>query len=154
MAVRFENRGPVAIRALALAFGAQPAIETEAAMTALQSEVIAPAFAGALIVPEAETRFVCLPVAGRTGPDVHAGLTGRKMADDTYGGHTRQSAAALSGKGPGRIDRAAQYAARQAARAALAAGLARECKVQLSYLFGRRRPGFDRGRHVRKRRDG
>jgi S-adenosylmethionine synthetase len=136
VAVRFENRRPVAIRALAMAFGARPVIEAEAAMAALQSEVIAPAFAGAPLLPDAATRIVCLPVAGRTGPDAHSGLTGRKTADDTYGGHARQSAAALSGKGPYRIDRAAQYAARQVARTVLAAGLARECEVQLSYLLG------------------
>jgi S-adenosylmethionine synthetase len=136
VAVRFENRQPVAIQALAMAFGADPVIEAEAAMAALRNEVIAPAFAGALLAPDAETRFVCVPFAGRTGPEAHSGLTGRKMADDTYGGHARQSAAALSGKGPHRIDRAAQYAARQAARTVLAAGLARECEVQLSYLLG------------------
>jgi S-adenosylmethionine synthetase len=136
VAVRFEDRRPVAIQALAMAFGAPPAIDAETAIEALRREVIGPAFGGAPCVPDADTRFVCLAISGRTGPDAHSGLTGRKMADDTYGGHARQSAAALSGKGPDRIDRAAQYAARQAARAVLAAGLARECEVQLSYLLG------------------
>jgi S-adenosylmethionine synthetase len=136
VAVRFEGRRPVAIPALAMAFGARPEIEAEAAMEVLRREVLEPAFEAATIRPDAETRFVCLPIAGPTGPDAHSGLTGRKTADDTYGGHCRQSATALSGKGPDRIDRAAQYAARQAACAVLAAGLARECEVQLSYLLG------------------
>lgn len=140
VAVRFDDRRPVTIPAIAMAFGAPSDIGLDAAEQALQAEVIAHAFDGAPLSPDAGTRFVCLPNAGPTGPDAHSGLTGRKMADDTYGGHARQSAAALSGKGPDRIDRAAQYAARQAARAVLAAGLARECEVQLSYLLGESAP--------------
>ncbi|MAU51745.1 MAG: methionine adenosyltransferase [Roseovarius sp.] len=136
VAVRHEARRPVAIPAIAMSFGAHPAIASETAAEALRHEVITPAFEGAPLVPADATRFVCLPIAGRTGPEAHSGLTGRKMADDTYGGHCRQSAAALSGKGPDRIDRVAQYAARQAARSVLAAGMAQECEVQLCYLLG------------------
>jgi S-adenosylmethionine synthetase len=136
VAVQFRDRRPAAIPAIAMAFGATPPVTPEEAEAALRTEVIAPAFADAPLGPGAGTRFVSLPVTGRTGPEAHSGLTGRKMAVDTYGGHARQSAAALSGKGPDRIDRAAQYAARQAARTVVAAGLARECEVQLCYLLG------------------
>jgi S-adenosylmethionine synthetase len=62
------------------------------------------------------------------------------MAEDTYGGFSRQSAAALSGKDPTRIDRVGAYAARHAARTVVAARLARECEVQLSYSIGVARP--------------
>jgi S-adenosylmethionine synthetase len=59
---------------------------------------------------------------------------------DTYGEYARQSGAALSGKGPSRIDRIGAYAARYAAKNVVAAGLAEECEVQLSYSIGLPRP--------------
>ncbi|KAA6185523.1 methionine adenosyltransferase [Thiohalocapsa marina] len=70
------------------------------------------------------------------GPAAHSGLTGRKTGIDTYGEYARHSGAALSGKDPMRIDRVGAYAARHAAKNAVAAGLARECEVQLSYSIG------------------
>ncbi len=74
------------------------------------------------------------------GPAVHSGLTGRKNAIDTYGEYSRHSGAALSGKDPTRIDRVGAYAARYAAKNLVAAGLASECEVQLSYSIGIPRP--------------
>jgi S-adenosylmethionine synthetase len=74
------------------------------------------------------------------GPAVHAGLTGRKTAIDTYGEYARHSGAALSGKDPSRIDRIGAYAARYAAKNVVAAGLAGECEVQLSYSIGLSHP--------------
>ena len=70
------------------------------------------------------------------GPSVHSGLTGRKNAIDTYGGYSRNSESALSGKDPMRIDRVGAYAARYAAKNVVAAGLADQCEVQLSYSIG------------------
>src|SRR5919108_3107736 len=74
------------------------------------------------------------------GPAVHAGLTGGKTAIDTYGEYARHSGSALSGKDPSRIDRVGAYAARYAAKNVVAAGLADECEVQLSYSTGLSRP--------------
>lgn len=74
------------------------------------------------------------------GPFVHSGLTGRKNAVDTYGEYARHSGSALSGKDPLRIDRIGAYAARYAAKNVVAAGLADECEVQLSYSIGHSRP--------------
>lgn len=74
------------------------------------------------------------------GPAAHSGLTGRKTGIDTYGEYARHSGAALSGKDPMRIDRVGAYAARYAARNLVAAGLARECEVQLSYSIGAAEP--------------
>ena len=74
------------------------------------------------------------------GPALHAGLTGRKTAMDTYGEYARHSGAALSGKDPLRIDRVGTYAARYAAKNIVAAGLAQECEVQLSYSIGQAQP--------------
>ena len=67
-------------------------------------------------------------------------LTGRKTAIDTYGEYARHSGAALSGKDPTRIDRVGAYAARWAAKNVVAAGLADECEVHLSYMIGRAQP--------------
>lgn len=86
------------------------------------------------------------------GPSAHSGLTGRKNADDTYGEFSRHSEAALSGKDPTRIDRVGAYAARHAAKNVVAAGLADECEIHLSYSIGKTRPmsvrvqTFDSGR--------
>ena len=74
------------------------------------------------------------------GPEVHSGLTGRKTSIDTYGDYSRHSGAALSGKDPLRIDRVGAYAARYAAKNLVAAGLADECEIQLSYSIARSRP--------------
>lgn len=74
------------------------------------------------------------------GPAAHSGLTGRKTGMDTYGEYARHSGAALSGKDPLRIDRVGAYAARYAAKNVVAAGLARECEVQLSYSIGAAAP--------------
>jgi len=74
------------------------------------------------------------------GPSIHSGLTGRKNAIDTYGEYSRHSGAALSGKDPTRIDRVGAYAARYAAKNVVAAGLAAECEVQLSYSIGLSHP--------------
>jgi S-adenosylmethionine synthetase len=67
-------------------------------------------------------------------------MTGRKTASDTYGGYARHAGSALSGKDPCRIDRVGAYAARYAAKNVVAAGLAEECEVQLSYTIGQARP--------------
>jgi S-adenosylmethionine synthetase len=74
------------------------------------------------------------------GPARHAGLTGRKNDIDTYGGYSRHGGAALSGKDPSRIDRTGAYLARYAAKNVVAAGLAQECEVQISYAIGRFEP--------------
>ena len=76
----------------------------------------------------------------RGGPVLHSGLTGRKNAVDTYGSYAPNCSAALSGKDPGHIDRVGVYAARYAAKNVVAAGLADECEVQISYVIGLSKP--------------
>jgi hypothetical protein len=71
---------------------------------------------------------------------VHSGLTGRKTGVDTYGEYARHSGAALSGKDPSRIDRVGAYAARHAAKNVVAAGLASQREVQLTYAIGLSQP--------------
>ena len=74
------------------------------------------------------------------GPHGDAGLTGRKIIVDTYGGYARHGGGAFSGKDPTKVDRSAAYAARFVAKNIVAAGLAEKCEVQLSYAIGVARP--------------
>lgn len=140
VAVRFADRRPVGLSAIALTLGARDAPGIDAMREALRAEAVAPALTDLGLEMEPETRFVVFPAQGEAGPEAHSGLTGRKSADDFYGSFTRRSGSALSGKDPSRIDRIASYAARQAARCVVAAGLARECEVQLSYIVGDQHP--------------
>ncbi len=74
------------------------------------------------------------------GPRVDAGLTGRKIIVDTYGGMARHGGGAFSGKDPSKVDRSAAYAARHAAKNIVAAGVARRCELQVSYAIGQAEP--------------
>lgn len=74
------------------------------------------------------------------GPMGDAGLTGRKIIVDTYGGMARHGGGAFSGKDPSKVDRSAAYAARWVAKNVVAAGLADRCEVQVAYAIGRARP--------------
>lgn len=88
------------------------------------------------------TRFLINPT-GRFvigGPQGDAGLTGRKIIVDTYGGYARHGGGAFSGKDPTKVDRSAAYAARYVAKNIVAAGLADKCEVQLAYAIGIAQP--------------
>jgi S-adenosylmethionine synthetase len=74
------------------------------------------------------------------GPMGDAGLTGRKIIVDTYGGMARHGGGAFSGKDPTKVDRSAAYAARYVAKNIVAAGLARQCQIQVAYAIGVARP--------------
>ena len=74
------------------------------------------------------------------GPQGDAGLTGRKIIVDTYGGYSRHGGGAFSGKDPTKVDRSAAYACRYVAKNIVAAGLAKKCEVQVSYAIGVARP--------------
>ena len=74
------------------------------------------------------------------GPAGDAGLTGRKIIVDTYGGMARHGGGAFSGKDPSKVDRSAAYAARWIAKNVVAASLARRCEIQLAYAIGRANP--------------
>ncbi|MGS0972037.1 MAG: methionine adenosyltransferase [Candidatus Izemoplasmataceae bacterium] len=74
------------------------------------------------------------------GPKGDAGLTGRKIIVDTYGGYSRHGGGAFSGKDPSKVDRSGAYAARYVAKNIVAAGLANKCEVQLSYAIGISKP--------------
>jgi S-adenosylmethionine synthetase len=142
--VEYRGRKPHRIHSIALM-----ASQREAGRPApedlrrdLIASVVEPVFAHETVRPDRETRIFVNPEGTQVGggPAAHAGLTGRKNAVDTYGEYSRHSGDALSGKDPLRIDRVAAYAARHAAKNVVAAGLATECEVQLSYSIGLSRP--------------
>jgi S-adenosylmethionine synthetase len=102
-------------------------------------EIIKPVFPKEFL---ANTRFLVNPT-GRFeigGPHGDAGLTGRKIIVDSYGGAAPHGGGAFSGKDPSKVDRSAAYAARYVAKNVVAAGLARQCEVQVSYAIGVARP--------------
>jgi S-adenosylmethionine synthetase len=104
----------------------------------LKDRVVAKVFAKHSIKPDDKTKFFFNP-SGRFvtgGPQGDAGLTGRKIIVDTYGGYARHGGGAFSGKDPTKVDRSAAYAARHAAKNIVAAGLATKCEIQLSYAIG------------------
>ena len=86
------------------------------------------------------------------GPHGDCGLTGRKIIVDTYGGRGRHGGGAFSGKDPTKVDRSAAYMARYIAKNIVAAGLARQCEVQLSLRHRLPRPAQHLGEHVRHAR--
>jgi S-adenosylmethionine synthetase len=108
----------------------------------LWKQVVEPVFAELSIKPDAATKYLVNPTGKFVigGPQGDAGLTGRKIIVDTYGGYSRHGGGAFSGKDPTKVDRSAAYACRHVAKNVVAAGLADKCEVQLSYAIGVARP--------------
>ncbi|WP_414752501.1 methionine adenosyltransferase [Anabaena sp. CCY 9910] len=142
--VEYKNRRPYRIHSITVVASQNKASKPD--LKQLQDDiretVIYPVFADEEIKPDEKTRIFINPdgpfIVG--GPAVHSGLTGRKNAIDTYGEYSKHSGSALSGKDPIRIDRVGAYVARYAAKNIVAANLADECEVQLSYSIGLARP--------------
>jgi S-adenosylmethionine synthetase len=138
--VEYENRVPRRLHSITI--NSSQKDRTFPDMKRLRKDVIETVvdavFADEPIVPDKKTSVLINPGGPLKlgGPSVHSGLTGRKNAIDTYGGYSRNSGSALSGKDPLRIDRVGAYAARYAAKNVVAAGLADQCEVQLSYSIG------------------
>ncbi|HEY9869651.1 MAG TPA: methionine adenosyltransferase, partial [Candidatus Obscuribacterales bacterium] len=104
----------------------------------LKAYVVMPVFKDLSVKPDGQTRYLINP-SGRFvvgGPQGDAGLTGRKIIVDTYGGYARHGGGAFSGKDPTKVDRSACYMARHIAKNIVAAGLARRVEIQLAYAIG------------------
>ncbi len=104
--------------------------------------VIKPVFENYDIKPDETTKYLINP-SGRFvigGPQGDAGLTGRKIIVDTYGGYARHGGGAFSGKDPTKVDRSAAYAARWVAKNIVKAGLAEKCEIELAYAIGKSQP--------------
>jgi S-adenosylmethionine synthetase len=107
----------------------------------VKAQVVEPVLAG-FDIPSDDYRLLVNPT-GRFeigGPMGDAGLTGRKIIIDTYGGMARHGGGAFSGKDPSKVDRSAAYAMRWVAKNVVAAGLARRCEVQVAYAIGKAHP--------------
>ncbi len=104
----------------------------------LWTSVVLPVFADLEIKPDDKTHYLVNPTGKFVigGPQGDAGLTGRKIIVDTYGGYSRHGGGAFSGKDPTKVDRSAAYACRHVAKNVVAAGLATKCEIQLSYAIG------------------
>ncbi|MBF0505416.1 MAG: methionine adenosyltransferase [Nitrospirae bacterium] len=142
--VEFRNRRPHRIHSLTVIASQKKGNGPDLRQLTgdIREAVIDSVFKDEEVKPDKDTRIFVNPdgpfIIG--GPSIHSGLTGRKNAIDTYGEYSRHSGAALSGKDPMRIDRVGAYAARYAAKNVVAAGLADECEIQLSYSIGLSRP--------------
>jgi S-adenosylmethionine synthetase len=148
--IAYEEGKPVAVDTILLStqhdptvtgisddLGIQQKIKDE-----LWKQVVQPVFAELSIKPDEATKYLVNPTGKFVigGPQGDAGLTGRKIIVDTYGGYSRHGGGAFSGKDPTKVDRSAAYACRHVAKNIVAAGLADKCEVQLSYAIGVARP--------------
>lgn len=138
--VEYENDKPVRVDAIVVSTQHAEDITLEQIQRDIKEHVIRP------VVPDKfldeATKFFINPT-GRFvigGPQGDAGLTGRKIIVDTYGGYARHGGGAFSGKDPTKVDRSAAYAARYVAKNIVAAGLADKVEIQLAYAIGVARP--------------
>jgi S-adenosylmethionine synthetase len=133
---RYEDGIPVGIEAVVLSTQHTPDISTADLREAVMETIIKP------VLPEewlSEKTLFHINPTGKFiigGPVGDAGLTGRKIIVDTYGGMARHGGGAFSGKDPSKVDRSAAYAARYVAKNIVAAGLADRCELQVSYAIG------------------
>ncbi len=148
--VEYENDKPVRIDTIVLSTQHDEVINgtddnakiQEIIREDLIKHVIDYVFANEALKPDASTKYLINP-SGRFvigGPQGDAGLTGRKIIVDTYGGYSRHGGGAFSGKDPTKVDRSAAYAARYVAKNIVAAGLAEKCEIELGYAIGVAQP--------------
>jgi len=141
VSVEYEGDRPVRIDTVVVSTQHDPEATSEEIRAAVIEHVIVPSLPAELFDPSSSTIHV--NPTGRFvigGPHGDAGLTGRKIIVDTYGGMGRHGGGAFSGKDPTKVDRSAAYAARWAAKHVVAAGLARRCEIQLAYAIGVAQP--------------
>jgi S-adenosylmethionine synthetase len=137
--LRYLNGQPHSVNTVVLSTQHAPEISHAQIEEAVIEEIIKP------VLPKQwlqDTKYLVNPT-GRFvigGPQGDCGLTGRKIIVDTYGGAAPHGGGAFSGKDPTKVDRSAAYAARYVAKNIVAAGLARQCQVQVSYAIGVARP--------------
>jgi S-adenosylmethionine synthetase len=140
LSVRYENGKPVGVTSIVLSTQHLDEAMTSADVRAVVEPYILE------VLPEgwvdAATEWHVNPTGKFVigGPDGDAGLTGRKIIVDTYGGAAPHGGGAFSGKDPTKVDRSAAYAARYLAKNVVAAGMAEKCLIQLSYAIGVSKP--------------
>jgi S-adenosylmethionine synthetase len=138
--VEYEYGYPKRIEAVVISTHHRPGVsnaDIEEGVRSLVIDAVLPAW-----LVDGQTKVMVNP-SGRFeigGPDADAGLTGRKIIVDTYGGVARHGGGAFSGKDASKVDRSAAYAARHVAKNLVSAGIAERCEIQVSYAIGRAQP--------------
>ncbi len=138
--VKYVNNKPTGIDAVVLSTQHAPGVKYETLKEAVIEEVVKP------VLPKEwlgkDTKYFINPTGSFEigGPVGDAGLTGRKIIVDTYGGMARHGGGAFSGKDPSKVDRSAAYAGRYVAKNVVAAGLADRCEIQIAYAIGIAQP--------------
>lgn len=138
--VEYENDRPIRVDTIVVSTQHQDDVELAAIKKDIIAHVIKPVIPDSLL--DSKTKYYINPT-GRFvigGPQGDAGLTGRKIIVDTYGGFARHGGGALSGKDPTKVDRSGAYAARYVAKNIVAAGLADRIEIQIAYAIGVARP--------------
>ncbi|MBX6378536.1 MAG: methionine adenosyltransferase [Clostridia bacterium] len=134
--VEYADGRPVRVDTIVVSAQHQPEVTQVTIRDDIIEHVVRPVVPQGLV--DARTRYFINPT-GRFavgGPQGDAGLTGRKIIVDTYGGFARHGGGSFSGKDPTKVDRSAAYAARYVAKNVVAAGLAERCEVQVAYAIG------------------
>ena len=140
VSIRYVDGKPSTIDTVVLSTQHHPEVSHAVLTEAVIEEIIKPVLPKHMLT--ADTRYLVNPT-GRFvvgGPMGDAGLTGRKIIVDTYGGAAPHGGGAFSGKDPSKVDRSAAYAARYVAKNVVAAGLADKCQIQVSYAIGVAKP--------------
>ena len=137
--IQYEGKKAVRVDTIVIAAQHDPDPSDEKIREAITEYVITPVVGDLMdkntkIIINGTGRFVI------GGPHGDTGLTGRKIIVDTYGGSAHHGGGAFSGKDPSKVDRSASYAARYVAKNIVAAGMAKECEIQIAYAIGRAEP--------------
>jgi S-adenosylmethionine synthetase len=138
--IEYDGDKPVRVDTIVISTQHAEEITLERIKQDVMAQVIKPVVPESLL--DGDTKFFINPT-GRFvigGPQGDAGLTGRKIIVDTYGGYARHGGGAFSGKDPTKVDRSGAYAARYVAKNIVAAGLAEKCEVQVAYAIGVAQP--------------
>ena len=140
VSVKYENGKPVSVDTVLISTQHRAEVDYETIKETVIEKVIKPVIPSHLL--HDKTEFLVNPTGKFIigGPVADAGLTGRKIIVDTYGGMGRHGGGAFSGKDPSKVDRSASYMARYISKNIVAAGLAEKCEIQLAYAIGVAKP--------------
>ena len=138
--VKYVGKQPAGIDAVVLSTQHAPGVKYDALKEAVIEEIVKPVLPKEWLTQD--TKYFINPTGTFEigGPVGDAGLTGRKIIVDTYGGMARHGGGAFSGKDPSKVDRSAAYAGRYVAKNIVAAGLAARCEIQIAYAIGVAKP--------------
>jgi S-adenosylmethionine synthetase len=139
--IGYEGDRPVSVQTVVVSTQHNPGVANEEISQAVSKYVVEPVL-GMFGFDISESKLLINPTGNFVigGPQGDAGLTGRKIIIDTYGGYSRHGGGAFSGKDPSKVDRSAAYAMRWVAKNLVAAGLATKAEVQVAYAIGVARP--------------